>query len=89
MKTEIPKVCQDLANGVPRYSWKTETFISTYINIPIFFILYFGYKFVRRSKIIPLNEIPIRHFLELAQDEEEEADPEYKGRWRWLMLLWS
>ncbi|KAE8448125.1 hypothetical protein EG329_009890 [Mollisiaceae sp. DMI_Dod_QoI] len=51
--------------------WDNETFVSSYINIPIFFILYFGYKFIRKTKIIPLDEIPIRHFIAIANANPE------------------
>jgi amino acid permease len=69
-------------------SWDTETFISSYINIPIIFVLYFGYKFVRKTKIIPLQDIPIRHFLDIAnQNPEPPVEP--PTGWRRFNLLWS
>ncbi|KAI0910125.1 amino acid permease/ SLC12A domain-containing protein [Ustulina deusta] len=72
--------------------WDTETFISSYINIPIFIVLYFGYKFTQRSKIIPLDQIPVRHFLDMAQKEEEEKEDfsaRHRNKWSWLTILWS
>jgi len=30
--------------------WDTETFFSSYFNIPLIFVLYFGYKFARKTK---------------------------------------
>jgi len=45
-------------------SWNSETFISSYVNIPIFIILYLGFKFIKKTKIVPLAEIPIHHFVE-------------------------
>jgi amino acid permease len=70
------------------FSWKTQTFVSTYINIPIFFMLYFGYKFIRGSQIITLSEIPIEHFLVIAEQEERETE-KASTRWRWLTFLWE
>ncbi|KAI1264963.1 amino acid permease/ SLC12A domain-containing protein [Xylariaceae sp. FL1019] len=71
--------------------WSTETFISSYINIPIFIALYFGFKVVKRSKILSLDEVPVRHFLDIAQREEaaEEVDDGAKRKWAWLTILWS
>ncbi|KAI3335461.1 amino acid permease/ SLC12A domain-containing protein [Ustulina deusta] len=72
--------------------WDTETFISSYINIPIFIVLYFGYKFTQHSKIIPLDQIPVRHFLDMAQKEEEEEEDfsaRHRNKWSWLTILWS
>jgi len=40
--------------------WSNETFVSSYINIPLFAILYFGYKFIKKTKIIALEDIPIQ-----------------------------
>lgn len=62
--------------------------MSSYINIPIFFILYFGYKVAKRTNIIPLDEIPIRHFLAIAEHEEKEELKPSKA-WNWLTILWS
>ncbi|RIY32386.1 gamma-aminobutyrate permease [Psittacicella hinzii] len=35
------------------------TFISTYLGLALFFVLYFGYKFTRNTKVIPLEEIDL------------------------------
>ncbi|KAI0186512.1 amino acid permease/ SLC12A domain-containing protein [Astrocystis sublimbata] len=72
--------------------WSTETFISSYINIPIFIILYFGFKIVKRSKIVPLDEVPIQHYLDIAQSEkeqEQEVEEPRKSKWGWLTILWA
>ena len=34
-------------------------FFSSYINIPFVFLLYFGYKFVKKTKIVPLMEMDV------------------------------
>jgi amino acid transporter len=57
--------------------WSVETFISSYINIPIILGLYFGYKCWKKSSIIPLQEIPIRAFITIYQDN---PDPEPKPK---------
>jgi amino acid transporter len=70
------------------YRWNTETFVSSYINIPIFIILYFGYKLIKKSKIIPLTEIPIQHFIDIANaNPEPPAAP--KVGWHKLNILWE
>lgn len=40
--------------------WSDETFVSSYINIPLFAILYFGYKFIKKTSIVALKDIPIQ-----------------------------
>lgn len=68
--------------------WDTETFVSSYINIPLFAMVYFGYKFAKKTKIIPLQDIPIQHFIDYANENPEEpARP--KTDWRRLNILWS
>jgi hypothetical protein len=69
-------------------SWDNETFVSSYINIPIFIILYFGYKFIKKTKIIPLSEIPIRHFIAIANANPEAPAKPVVG-WRRFNILWS
>ena len=69
------------------HHWDTETFISSYLNLPVIVILYFGYKFIMRTKIVPLDQVPIRPFIEDAR-----LHPEFVERprgWRRLNILWS
>jgi amino acid transporter len=67
--------------------WNTKTFISAYFNIPFVLILYFCYKFTKKTKIIPLDEVPIRPFLELAQADPSPPLKPKKGL-RKLNILW-
>ncbi|PWY64964.1 hypothetical protein BO94DRAFT_615494 [Aspergillus sclerotioniger CBS 115572] len=68
--------------------WDTETFISSYLNVPIIFVLYFGYKLWMKSKIIPLEAVPVRPFIQHYQ-ENPEPEPEPKRGWQRLNFLWS
>lgn len=68
--------------------WSDETFVSSYINIPIIFILYFGGKFWMKSKIIPLSEVPVEKFIRIA-DENPEPPAKPKTGWRRYNILWS
>ncbi|PQE14207.1 Dicarboxylic amino acid permease protein [Rutstroemia sp. NJR-2017a BVV2] len=68
--------------------WDTETFVSSYINIPVFLLLYFGFKYWKGTKIIRLEDIPIRHFIEIA-DANPEPEVEKLVGWKRLNILWS
>lgn len=68
--------------------WDTETFVSSYINIPIILMLYFGYKVIKKTKIIPLAEIPIRPYIDIANAHPEPKPTPKKG-WHKLNILWS
>ncbi|KAK0214321.1 amino acid permease/ SLC12A domain-containing protein [Armillaria fumosa] len=68
--------------------WDTETFFSSYFNIPLIFVLYFGHKFITKSKLVPLDEMPIRKYIEIANQNPEPPAKPVKGLKR-LNLLWS
>ncbi|KAJ5908124.1 hypothetical protein N7495_000806 [Penicillium taxi] len=68
--------------------WDTETFVSSYFNLPFILLVYFGYKFWKKTKIIPLEDIPIRPFIEDFQNNPE-PEPEPKKGWQKLNILWS
>lgn len=80
--------CSTLSQLLTERSWDTEHFVSSYIDIPIVLILYFGYKFVKKTKIIPLAEIPIRHFIDVANANPEDPPLPIVG-WRRFNILWS
>ncbi|KDQ58665.1 hypothetical protein JAAARDRAFT_128741 [Jaapia argillacea MUCL 33604] len=68
--------------------WNTETFVSSYFNIPLILVLYFGYKIIRKTKMVPLDEMPIRHFLKIARENPEPPETPLRG-WKRLGFLWS
>ncbi|KAM0790147.1 hypothetical protein ACM66B_005468 [Microbotryomycetes sp. NB124-2] len=55
-----------------------KTFITSYLGIPIYVALYFGYKFWHKTKIIPLHEVDLvsgrREF-----DEDDAREAELRG----------
>jgi lysine-specific permease len=44
---------------VPLDKWNWEKIGLTYISVPLFLILYFGYKIVFKTKVIPLKEVDL------------------------------
>ena len=68
--------------------WEAQTFVASYFNIPLILVLYFGYKFIRKTKIVPLQNIPIRPFLDIAAANPEPPIAPPKG-WKKLNILWS
>ncbi|KAK4497864.1 hypothetical protein PRZ48_010519 [Zasmidium cellare] len=68
--------------------WDSETFVSSYINIPIIFVLYFGFKFIKKTKIIPLDQVPVMKFIEIADNNPEPPAKPVTG-WRRFNILWS
>ncbi|OJJ47374.1 hypothetical protein ASPZODRAFT_132359 [Penicilliopsis zonata CBS 506.65] len=64
--------------------WSDETFITDYINIPIILVLYFGYKWTKKTKIVSLEEMPIRQWIDIYQSE-----PVVEERSNFIELLWK
>lgn len=69
-------------------NWSTETFISSYLNLPFIVVVYGGYKIYMKTRVLPLDEIPIRPFIERYQDNPE-LEPKPSVGWRRLNILWS
>ncbi|KAE9401156.1 hypothetical protein BT96DRAFT_965067 [Gymnopus androsaceus JB14] len=68
--------------------WSTETFVAAYFDIPLIFAIYFGYKLVKRTKIVSYEEMPIRYYMEIARQNPEPPEKPLKG-WKRLAILWS
>jgi len=68
--------------------WNTETFVSSYINIPLILIFYFAWKFAKKTQIVALDDIPIQHFIDIANASPEPPAIPPTG-WRRFNILWS
>ncbi|KAJ5238901.1 hypothetical protein N7468_003520 [Penicillium chermesinum] len=68
--------------------WSTETFISSYFNLPFIIVVYGGYKLVMKTKVIPLEDVPIRPFIQQYLDNPE-PEPKPKTGLQKLNILWS
>ncbi|KAG5926530.1 hypothetical protein E4U42_003180 [Claviceps africana] len=68
--------------------WTPQGFVSAYFNVPLILMLYVGYKTWRGTKIVSLQEMPIRDFIDMANDNPEVIEPAAKG-WGKLNILWG
>lgn len=68
--------------------WDSETFVSSYFNIPLILILFFGYKFIAKSKMIPLDQIPVQKYIDIA-NANPEPEEEPKVGWHKYNFLWE
>ncbi|KAK0462373.1 amino acid permease/ SLC12A domain-containing protein [Desarmillaria tabescens] len=68
--------------------WDTETFFSAYFNIPLIFTLFFGYKFLAKTKMVRLDEMPIQKYIDIAKENPEPPAKPVKG-WKRVNILWS
>ncbi|WWC72409.1 uncharacterized protein I206_106371 [Kwoniella pini CBS 10737] len=69
-------------------NWDVSDFFSSYFSVIFMIVFYFGYKLVKKTKIVPLTEIPVGQFIAIADaNPEEEAKPA-KGPWSWFAKFW-
>lgn len=68
--------------------WSSETFVAAYVNIPLVMILYFGYKWATKSKIVPLEKIPIENLL-AVYEAYPEPKPKKKHGFARINFLWE
>ncbi|KAJ3727569.1 amino acid permease/ SLC12A domain-containing protein [Lentinula raphanica] len=68
--------------------WSTEEFIGAYFNLPLIFGLYFGYKWAKGTKVVSLDEMPVRYYVEIAKENPEEEERSTKG-WNGISIIWS
>lgn len=62
------------------HTFDYKNFITGYIGIPVYIISYFGYKWIKGSKIIPAEEVDLYTFKEAIDLEEEEGRREEEER---------
>lgn len=81
-----------LTNGFSVFTkggWSTSTFVSAYLDIPLVLTAFLLFKFIKRSKTIPLSEIPLREALDEYVNNPETLEPKMKGWRRVLTILWE
>ncbi|KAJ7109326.1 dicarbixylic amino acid permease [Mycena epipterygia] len=58
----------------------TDTFITSYIGLPVFAILYFGYKFTYKTKKIPADKVDLVTGLQVIDEAEQRFIMEEKAK---------
>ncbi|EIM81765.1 general amino acid permease 1 [Stereum hirsutum FP-91666 SS1] len=53
------------------FSWNTSNFVAAYVNLPIYAVLYCGWKIYKKTKILPLAELDfVTDIPSIAQTED-------------------
>ncbi|KAK6085705.1 Dicarboxylic amino acid permease 3 [Seiridium cupressi] len=68
--------------------WNVSDFFSSYFTIPLCFALYFGWKAFKKTKIIPLDEVPVAVFIAIAKANPEPPLKRKKGIVGWFGRFW-
>ncbi|OMP83881.1 Dicarboxylic amino acid permease [Diplodia seriata] len=72
-----------------RGNWSPSSFVSSYLDIPLVLTAYLLWKFIKKTKILSLSEIPLREALADVDRFPEMPEPERKGWSRALNILWD
>lgn len=57
-----------------------KTFITGYIVLPLFICMYFGYKFIHKTKIIPAAEVDLETYRDVVDAEMDRYNAEDEER---------
>ncbi|KAF8894571.1 dicarbixylic amino acid permease [Infundibulicybe gibba] len=71
--------------------FKADTFVTSYIGIPIFLLLWAGYKVVYKTRVIPPKHVDLVTGLRAIDEEEERfiAEQEAKGPQSGFKKFWD
>ena len=60
-----------------------------YSDIPLVLLAYGGYKLIRRTKIVPLDMVPLRQALDEAENDPENVPLKKDGFLSKINILWG
>ncbi|WWC98773.1 hypothetical protein V866_005666 [Kwoniella sp. B9012] len=69
-------------------NWDVSDFFSSYFSVIFMIVFYFGYKLWKRTKIIPLMEVPVGQLIAIADANPEDPPTPTKGFWKWFGKFW-
>ncbi|KAI1850335.1 hypothetical protein JX265_002233 [Neoarthrinium moseri] len=69
--------------------WDTATFISSYLDIPLVLGAYLIWKFVKKTKLVSLDSIPLIDALEQAEQYPDEPEPKAHSAWKVISWIWD
>ncbi|KAJ5918656.1 Amino acid/polyamine transporter I [Penicillium verhagenii] len=70
-------------------NWDPATFVSSYLDIPLVLCAYGGYKWIRGTKIVPLEMVPLRQALDEADNDPENVPIKKDSIWAKMNILWG
>ncbi|CAK7217069.1 hypothetical protein SCUCBS95973_003026 [Sporothrix curviconia] len=70
-------------------NWEADTFVSAYLDIPLVIAAFVLWKFVKRTKAVSLDAVPIEEALYEADHYPDEVPYDQKGLIRLVSWLWD
>ncbi|KAJ5306876.1 hypothetical protein N7508_005891 [Penicillium antarcticum] len=70
-------------------NWDPASFVSSYLDIPLVLLAYGGYKLIRRTRIIPLSQVPVQLAIDEANEDPENVPIKKDSIWAKMNILWG
>lgn len=73
--------------------WDVQSFVSSYLDIPLVIVFFGGWKLIKKTKWVKLEDLPLREVIEEAKERtkqarvEQEAVDALKGDRTWLRYI--
>lgn len=68
--------------------WLVSNFFSSYFIIPLVAVLFFGYKFAKKTKMFAPEEVQLEALFRDCEENPEPPHEPLRG-WQWLTILWA
>ncbi|GIZ38321.1 hypothetical protein CKM354_000174100 [Cercospora kikuchii] len=78
--------------GFPNFTrgnWSSSGFVSSYLDIPLVLTAYTLWKLFKRTKLVKLEDIPLKEAFAEIDRKPEEPEPVPKGWVRFVSFLWD
>lgn len=73
--------------------WEAQSFVSSYLDIPLVLLFFAGWKLIKKTKWVKLEDLPLREIIEQANERlnqaklEQEAEEALNGQKTWLRYV--
>lgn len=74
-------------------NWNANSFVSSYLDIPLVIVFFLGWKLIKKTKWVRLEDLPLREAIDEAKERakqaemQQEAEDALKGERRWLRFI--
>lgn len=76
-------------NVFTRGNWSSSGFVSSYLDIPLVLTAFVLWKLFKRTRLVRLEDVPLKEALEEIRKKPELPEPEKKGWEKWIGFLWD
>ncbi|WYZ39883.1 hypothetical protein EsH8_IV_000224 [Colletotrichum jinshuiense] len=70
-------------------NWSASGFVSSYLDIPLVALAFVVWKFVKKTKVVSLDSIPLHEAFEQSDEYPDEPEPKNTGPIRFISWLWE